>query len=313
MMIIKNQAIIICLMGPTASGKTPLAVELVQKFPCEIISVDSAMVYRGMDIGTAKPDAATLHLAPHRLIDIADPKEIYSAGQFRKDALREIEEIVAQEKIPLLVGGTMMYFKILQQGLAQLPKADMNLRAELKTRAEHEGWEALHAFLASVDKNAAARINPNDSQRIQRALEVYLLTGKTITEWQQQETNPLSGYHVHNIALAPASRTVLHERIALRFDQMLAAGFVDEVESLYARGDLTPELPSIRSVGYRQAWDYLAGNTKHEEMRELAIIATRQLAKRQMTWLRSWPELRWLETGAGDVMEKLIRLVGKVG
>lgn len=308
-MMTPNQTPIICLMGPTASGKTPLAVEMVKRFPCEIISVDSAMVYRGMDIGTAKPDAEILKLAPHRLIDLADPSEIYSAGQFRQDALREIEDIAAQKKIPLLVGGTMMYFKILQQGLAKLPKADMNLRAELKARAEREGWEALHDFLASVDAKAAARINPNDSQRIQRALEVYLLTGKNITEWQQQETNHLSGYHVCNIALAPADRSLLHERIAMRFEKMLLSGFVDEVSALYERGDLSPELPSIRSVGYKQIWDYLAGHATVEEMRERAIIATRQLAKRQMTWLRPWPELQWLETTSKDLLDQAARKV----
>jgi tRNA dimethylallyltransferase len=300
---------ILCLMGPTASGKTPLAIEMVKRFPCEIISVDSAMVYRGMDIGTAKPDIEMLRIAPHRLIDIADPAEIYSAGQFRKDALQAIEEIISQKKIPLLVGGTMMYFKILQQGLATLPKADMQLRAELKARADKEGWASLHEFLSSVDEAAGKRINPNDSQRIQRALEVFLLTGKTMTAWQQQETSALSGYRVENIALAPVDRGILHERIATRFDQMLRVGLIDEVRRLYERGDLTPEFPSIRSVGYRQVWDYLAGVTNHEEMREKAIIATRQLAKRQMTWLRSWPELQWLEAGTSHVLDIMARKV----
>lgn len=295
---------IICLMGPTASGKTPLAVEMLKRFPCEIISVDSAMVYRDMNIGTAKPDAETLRIAPHRLIDFLDPSESYSAGQFRLDALKEIEAIHAADKIPLLTGGTMMYFKILQQGIAQLPVADPAVRNELQARAEKEGWQALHAFLATVDANAAKRINPNDSQRIQRALEVYLLSGKNISEWQQ-DTNPLTHYAIHNIALAPASRANLHERIVLRFDQMLAAGLVDEVRQLYERGDLSVDLPSIRSVGYRQVWDYFLGLSTYTEMREKAIIATRQLAKRQMTWLRSWPQIEWIDAEARDVIDLL--------
>ncbi len=284
---------IICLMGPTASGKTALAVQLVQKFPFEIISVDSAMVYKGMDIGTAKPDADILKIAPHRLIDIADPATPYSAGQFRKDALREIEDIIARGKVPLLVGGTMMYFRVLQQGLATLPKADAAMREKLQAQAEQDGWEKLHAELAEIDPEAAQRISPNDSQRIQRALEVYQLTGKSISSLQTENTNPLSQYTVHNFALAPSDRSELHTRIALRFDQMLAAGFIDEVKTLYQRGDLSADLPSIRSVGYRQAWDSLEGKLTYDEMRERAIIATRQLAKRQLTWLRSWEEIKW--------------------
>jgi len=300
---------IICLMGPTASGKTPLAVELVQRLPCEIISVDSAMIYRGMDIGTAKPDAETLRIAPHRLIDFLDPAEIYSAGKFCEDALREIEIIHAQEKIPLLVGGSMMYFHVLQQGLAALPKADPALRAELTLRAEREGWAALHEELARVDSEAASKINPNDSQRIQRALEVYLLTGKTITEWQGKNIHPLSAYDICNIALSPANRTHLHERIAKRFDQMLALGFIDEVKQLYDRADLGPHLPSIRSVGYRQIWDYLAGKSRHEEMCDQALAATRQLAKRQITWLGSWTDLAWVDAEAKDVLDTVCRYV----
>lgn len=299
---------IICLMGPTASGKTPLAVEMVKRFPCEIISVDSAMVYRGMNIGTAKPDAASLKIAPHRLIDFLDPSEAYSAGQFRLDALKEIEDIHAADKIPLLTGGTMMYFKILQQGIARLPVADASIRAELQARAEREGWDALHAFLETIDPDAAKRINPNDSQRIQRALEVYWLSGKNISEWQK-DTSPLTHYDIHNIALAPASRVHLHERIVLRFDQMLAAGFVEEVRQLYERGDLSVDLPSIRSVGYRQVWDYFLGLSTHAEMREKAIIATRQLAKRQMTWLRSWPEMNWLDADAGNLVDEIMMKV----
>lgn len=285
---------LVCLMGPTASGKTPLAIELVQRFPMDIISVDSAMVYRGMDIGTAKPDADTLKRAPHRLIDILDPSEAYSAGRFREDALHEIAAIHAAGRIPLLVGGTMLYFRALLQGIAGMPTADPSLRANLEARASVEGWEALHAELAHVDPAAAARIHPNDSQRIQRALEVYLLSGKTITAWQAQDTTALDDMHVVSLALAPTERAVLHARIAERFDLMLVEGFMDEVRGLMARGDLSPTLPSIRSVGYRQAWSYLSGELSLPEMREQAIAATRQLAKRQLTWLRTWPGLEWL-------------------
>lgn len=293
-------------MGPTASGKTPLAVELVQRFPCEIISVDSAMVYRGMNIGTAKPDAATLRIAPHRLIDIRDPAEAYSAGEFRTDALREIDAVLAKQKIPLLVGGTMMYYRVLQQGLAALPRADASVRDRLQQRADQEGWEALHAELARFDPDAAARIHPRDNQRIQRALEVYELTGKTITAWQTEGTKPLSAYQIHSLALLPMDRTWLHERIALRFDQMLAQGFMEEVQTLYARGDLTPDLPSIRSVGYRQAFAHLAGECNFAEMREKAITATRQLAKRQLTWLRSWPEVNWFQADKPELMNSIM-------
>jgi tRNA dimethylallyltransferase len=296
---------VICLMGPTAAGKTPLAVKLVQTFPCEIISVDSAMVYRGMDIGTAKPDAEILKIAPHRLIDIVDPSEPYSAGRFRVDALREMEDIISRGKIPLLVGGTMLYFRVLQQGIATLPKADKNIRAALMERGEQKGWPALHAELARVDHAAAEKINPNDAQRIQRALEVFQLTGKTISTLQTEDTNPLSDYRVVNIAIAPESRAVLHERIALRFQQMLDAGFIHEVERLYARGDLSPSLPSIRSVGYRQAWDYLSGQLSYEEMRERAVAATRQLAKRQLTWLRSWPDVEWFDSESNSLVSQV--------
>ncbi len=283
-------------MGPTASGKTPLAVELVQHFPFEIVSVDSAMVYRGMDIGTAKPDSATLKMAPHRLINIVDPSEPYSAGQFRHDALREIKNIHAQEKIPLLVGGTMMYFRALTQGLAHLPQANAATRAELQLRAKQEGSEKLHAELSQVDPVAAAKIHANDAQRIQRALEVFRLTGKPISQLQSEATHPLSNYTVYYFALVPHDRAQLHARIAERFHQMLAQGFIEEVKKLYARGDLTPDLPSMRSVGYRQAWEYLAGKISDDEMCEQAIAATRQLAKRQLTWLRSWPDIVWFDS-----------------
>ncbi len=303
---------ILCLMGPTASGKTPLAVELVKRFPCEIISVDSAMVYRGMNIGTAKPTADILQTAPHRLIDLLDPKDSYSAGQFRSDALHEIDDIIAHGHIPLLVGGTMLYFRVLQQGIAKLPKADKPLRAELQARAAHEGWESLHALLMSIDPDAATHIQPRDGQRIQRALEVYLLTGKTISAWQREETNPLSGYGIYHFALAPSDRARLHERITSRFNQMLERGFIQEVEQLYARGDLTPDLPAMRSVGYRQAWDYLSGQINFNTMQETAIAATRQLAKRQLTWLRSWEELTWLDADDKHLFDQAAHLVDRI-
>lgn len=295
-------------MGPTASGKTPLAIELVKRFPMEIISVDSAMIYRGMDIGTAKPDHRTLKEAPHRLIDICDPAEAYSAGRFREDALREIADIQSHGKIPLLVGGTMLYFRVLLQGIAVLPKADENLRAVITARAEREGWQALHAYLAKVDPVAAARIHVNDAQRIQRAIEVYELSGQPISSLQQ-ETSPLANARVLQLALMPTSRPLLHQRIAERLQDMLANGFVDEVRKLYNRGDLTPALPSIRSVGYRQVWDYLAGNVDADAMQQQAIAATRQLAKRQITWLRSWPDCHQIESDTPDLLLRVTKLI----
>lgn len=299
------QKTVICLMGPTASGKTSLAIEMVKHYPCDIISVDSAMVYRGMNIGTAKPDAATLKIAPHRLIDCCDPAERYSAGHFREDALREIAAVHAAGKIPLLVGGTMMYFRVLLHGLATLPCADASIRQHLNERAAQEGTEVLHAELASIDPGAASRIHANDLQRIQRALEVYQLTGKSITSLQQAGTSALAGFNVCQLALMPASRERLHERIALRFQQMLAQGLVDEVRALYARDDLDVTLPSVRSVGYRQVWDYLAGTIDAVTMEESAIAATRQLAKRQMTWLRTWPDCQLIESEAPDLWQRV--------
>lgn len=300
---------IICLMGPTAAGKTALAVQLVQYFPCEIVSVDSAMVYRGMDIGTAKPDAATLKIAPHHLIDLVDPAVAYSAGQFRTDALRVIAEIRAREHIPLLVGGTMLYFRALQQGLADLPAANPDLRQQLKKIAEEGGWPVLHAKLMQVDPVAASRIAANDAQRIQRALEVYQVTGKPISEWQKDDKNPFTEERMINIGLMPSNRAILHERIVLRFDEMLRAGLVEEVKKLYERGDLSPDLPALRSVGYRQVWEYLAGHYSYNEMREKAIIATRQLAKRQMTWLRSWPAISLLDSEAPDTFAQIKNII----
>lgn len=302
---------VICIMGPTAAGKTPLAVELVQQFPLEIISVDSAMIYRHMDIGTAKPDADTLKIAPHHLIDILDPAETYSAGKFRDDAKQEIDNILAKGKVPLLVGGTMLYFRALLHGIADLPRADEAVRDELTERAASVGWEALHAQLAKVDPVAAARIHPNDAQRIQRALEVFMLTGEPITA-QQETKSPLAGYDVTSFALMPSSREMLHDKIARRFDLMLEQGFIEEVEKLYARGDLSIDLPSIRSVGYRQVWDYLAGGSDKDAMRDAAIAATRQLAKRQMTWLRTWPDCHFLDCDAGKMAVNAAQLIANL-
>jgi tRNA dimethylallyltransferase len=279
---------IICLMGPTAAGKTQLAVDLVAHFAMDIISVDSAMVYRGMDIGTAKPDASVLQVAPHRLIDIRDPADAYSAAAFRLDALREINAIHAQGKIPLLTGGTMMYFNLLQKGLSELPSADAAVRAQLSAKAEAQGWAVLHEQLQQIDAVAAARIHPNDGKRIQRALEVFELTGKSLTDWQALDIDTLTNYEIINIAVAPEDRAVLHARIAERFAQMLELGFIEEVKELFTREDLSLALPSIRSVGYRQVWEFLLEQYSYAQMCEKAVAATRQLAKRQLTWLRQW-------------------------
>ena len=277
----------ICSMGPTGSGKTDLAVELRKHFPVEIISVDSALVYRGMDIGSAKPDATTLANAPHRLFDFLDPAQPYSAADFRNDALREMAEITAQGRIPLLVGGTMLYFRALEYGLSDLPEADPAIRTRLEAEAAQYGWQALHERLASIDPVAAQRIHPNDPQRLQRALEVYELSGKSLTELQQAAWHDACPYQLLKIALIPDDRAWLHQRLALRFDQMLAQGLIEEVRQLWQRGDLDTHLPAVRAVGYRQVWDYLNGKMDYTQMRDRAIVATRQLAKRQMTWLRS--------------------------
>lgn len=293
---------IVCLMGPTASGKTPLAIRLVEQFPFEIVSVDSAMVYRGMDIGTAKPDSAILKNIPHHLIDRVEPHIAYSAGQFRREALEVIEEIFARNKIPLLVGGTMLYFRVLQAGLAELPQANQAMRVEIQQRAEKEGWPVLHKTLANIDSEAAKRIHPQDSQRIQRALEVFLLTGQSMTNWQQEKTRPLADYELHNIGLLPQERSLLHTHIATRFQSMLEQGFVAEVENLLTNKQLSADLPSMRAVGYRQMWAYLTGNISFATMCDEAIIATRQLAKRQMTWLRSWPHLKPFTSERKDLL-----------
>lgn len=285
----------IFIMGPTASGKTALAMSLRQRFPVELISVDSALIYRGMDIGTAKPTAEELALAPHRLIDIRDPAESYSAADFRADALREMAAITAEGKIPLLVGGTMLYFKALLEGLSPLPAADPEVRAQIEKQAQELGWEALHRQLQQVDPVSAARIHPNDPQRLSRALEVFLISGKTLTELTKISGETLP-YNVQQFAIAPATREQLHQRIALRFEQMMAAGFEAEAKALFERGDLHTDLPSVRCVGYRQMWSYLEGEIDYDEMVYRGICATRQLAKRQMTWLRGWESVHWLDS-----------------
>ena len=305
-----SKPLAIFLMGPTASGKSALAMELVQRLPCDIISVDSALVYRGMDIGTAKPTAAELAVAPHRLIDLLDPTQAYSAADFCRDALREMAAISAAGRIPLLVGGSMLYYKALLEGLSPLPEADPQIRSQIEAEAQDVGWAALHQQLLQLDPVAGARIHPNDPQRLSRALEVFRITGKTLTELTQQQRSELP-YRTLQYAIAPSDRAVLRQRIAERFDAMLAQGFEAEVRQLFERGDLTPDLPSIRCVGYRQMWDYLAGVIDYEEMRYRGTVATNQLAKRQLTWLRGWSHpLTWLETGSQLNPDIILRDVG---
>ncbi|MBV1876208.1 MAG: tRNA (adenosine(37)-N6)-dimethylallyltransferase MiaA [Pseudomonadales bacterium] len=293
-------------MGPTASGKTALAVELAQAHAFEIISVDSALIYKGMDIGTAKPDAATLEEIPHHLIDIRDPVSPYSAADFRVDALRLIGDIAARDKIPLLTGGTMLYFKALKQGLAKLPAADAEVRAKITGIANEHGWAEIHRQLALVDPVAAARIHMNDPQRLQRALEVYEISGRCITEWQQVAPEPCP-FNLLEIAVLPPDRSVLHTIIADRFNNMLERGLVAEVENLYQRADLNADIPAMRAVGYRQVWAYLDGQISYDSMIEKAIIATRQLAKRQYTWLRSWAGLKKIAVPSSSEALKIIR------
>jgi len=289
----------VLLMGPTASGKTGLAIELARRLPLEIVSVDSALVYREMDIGTAKPAPALREEIPHHLVDLLDPAEAYSAGSFRRDALAAMEAVRARGRVPLLVGGTMLYFRALLRGLAELPAADAALRAALDREAAEHGWQVLHAELARVDPEAAARIHPADPQRIQRALEVWRLTGQPLSELQRAGGGAPAGWKFLQFGLAPASRAALHAAIEQRFSDMMAAGFLAEVERLHARGDLHSELPSMRAVGYRQLWAALEGECSLEEAVRNAVTATRRLAKRQMTWLRAEPHLEWLsETAA---------------
>lgn len=312
----------IFLMGPTAAGKTDLAIELTRVLPCELISVDSALVYRGMDIGTAKPSREVLAAHPHRLIDILDPAESYSAADFRRDALQAMAEITARGNIPLLVGGTMLYYKALVDGLADMPAADAQVRAQLEAQADAFGLADLHRQLAEVDPESAARIHPNDPQRLIRALEVYRVSGESMTAHRQRQfAESLAAdaggqghlpYTVASLAIAPTDRHILHQRIASRFSQMLEQGFVDEVRELRARSDLHAGLPSIRAVGYRQVWEHLDGKLSEAEMRERGIIATRQLAKRQFTWLRGWSDVHWLDSLACDNLSRTLQYLGTV-
>ena len=286
---------LIALMGPTASGKTALAVEWAQSLGAQLVSVDSALVYRGLDIGSAKPDAATLARAPHRLIDIRDPHEPYSAADFDADARRALDDIARQGWLPILVGGTGLYFRALLHGLSDMPEADPALRLALEREAAERGWPAMHAELATIDPAAAQRINVADTQRIQRALEVWRLTGRPITQWQTSAARRPFPWRVLKLVAAPADRATLHERIALRFDAMLEAGLLDEVRRLMADPRLHENLPSMRAVGYRQAWQHLAGDGDLATLRARGVAATRQLAKRQLTWLRSEHDARWFD------------------
>lgn len=298
-------------MGPTASGKTNLAIELLSYLECEIVSVDSAMIYRDMDIGTAKPSKLVLTQIPHRLINIHDPSEVYSAAEFRSDAINAIEEIFNKGRIPLLVGGTMLYFHVLQHGIATLPAANSLIREQLKTELKNFGLKRLHEHLATIDPIAAERIHPNDPQRILRALEVALVSGKPLTELQNTLTQSSLPYLFINIALLPDDRSLLHKTIATRFHNMLELGLIEEVEKLFKRGDLHSDLPAIRTVGYRQVWNYLLNIISYSDMQELAIIATRQLAKRQLTWLRSWHQLNIFDSHDKENIKKIVTLIKK--
>lgn len=300
----------IFLMGPTATGKTALACELADRFPVELVSVDSALVYRGLDIGAAKPDAATLAKYPHALIDIRDPAEPYSVAMFRNDALDAMGDISARGRIPLLVGGTGLYFRALERGLSTMPPADPELRERLRGEAAQVGWPALHARLKAHDPQAAARIRPNDAQRIQRALEAIELSGSTLSELHSAgRAFAKFPYRVLKLALVPFDRQALHERIAVRLDAMLAAGFLDEVRRLRARGDLDPDLPAMRAVGYRQAWQHLDGAFDAAEFRQRTIHATRQLAKRQTTWLRGELDARVFDREQPGCFEAVVAAV----
>ena len=287
---------IVYLIGPTAAGKTDLAIDLVARLPLEIVSIDSAMIYRGLDIGTGKPTKELLDRAPHRLIDILDPSERYSAGQFVRDARQWIADIHARGKVPLLVGGTMLYFKALTQGLAELPPADRAVRAALDAQAGQVGWPAMHAQLSEIDPIAAQKILPNDAQRIQRALEVYRLTGTPLSTLQAQTVRQTLNDNALALAWSPHDRTALYDRIAMRFERMMAAGFLDEVRALFARSDLWTEFPAVRAVGYRQLWGHLAGEYDLVEAVRLGIVATRHLARRQLIWLRAMREIHWIDS-----------------
>jgi tRNA dimethylallyltransferase len=308
---------VICLMGPTASGKTALAIELAQQRNFQLVSVDSAQVYRDMDIGTGKPDAETLLKAPHRLIDILDPADAYSASKFRIDVLSEIQEITSQGDVPLLVGGTMLYFKALRDGLAKMPNADPETRRAIEAKAAALGWESVHAELAAVDPVAAQRIHANDPQRLQRALEVYRVSGKTLTKHHEEERNKLNSdnslpVNLHFFGIQPSDRGVLHNEIKKRFLEMIRLGLVEEVQTLRRRSDLNSSLPALKSVGYRQVWQYLDGQLGFDEMVDKSIIATRQLAKRQLTWLRSWEELHTLDGPSSESADYILKYVESI-
>ena len=306
---------VLILTGPTGSGKSAWAVALAEAAPVEIISVDSAQVYRGLDIGTAKPERSLRERIPHHLVDICDPAERYSAGRFVSDALVQMQAIRARGRVPLLAGGTMLYLRALWHGLAPLPQASAQVRAQLDARAAHEGWPALHAELARVDPQAAARIQPADGQRIQRALEVACTAGQPISQLQRATVSPLKGWAVRCWMLHPADRPALHQRLESRFAAMMARGFLDEVRQLRDRGDLTPDLPAMRAVGYRQLWSHLAGEVSLAQARERALSATRQLAKRQLTWMRSEPAGTWVDPQGGPVswIKDIRSLLGPLG
>lgn len=306
-----GQRPVLALLGPTASGKTAVALELAARYPVQLISVDSVMIYREMNIGSAKPEPEVLAQFPHELVDICDPSETYSVSAFCRDALAAIERAEAAGKVPLLVGGTMMYFQGLLEGISQLPSTDPAVRAEVQAEAARLGWSALHEQLQSFDPEVAARVHPNDPQRISRAVEVFRSTGRSLSQWQRAHppVSPLVGRAVHRFGLWPASRAHAREAMADRFDEMLASGLVDEVAALRARGDLHPGLPSIRAVGYRQVWDYLEGTVDYDEMRSLAITATRQLAKRQITWMRGQTQTQFYPT---EERGALISVLGEI-
>ena len=315
----QDKPLAIALMGPTAAGKTALSLALAQHLNTDIISVDSALVYRGMDIGTAKPTAAEQALVKHHLIDLRDPADAYSAADFARDASETMARLCTEGKTPLLVGGTMLYFKALLEGLSPVPPSDPSIRADIEARAKQIGWPAMHKLLAEVDPDTAEKLHPNHSQRIGRALEVFYGTKKPLSAYQRSKSNGLiDRYRWVQCAIAPKQRSILHQRIAIRFDQMLDQGFMTELAGLYNRPDLTLDMPSMRSVGYRQGWLHLDGALSFEQMREAGIAATRQLAKRQFTWLRSWHDLSWLNTDnqAGetletkDILHNLLNIIG---
>lgn len=307
-----KQPTAVFIMGPTASGKTDLAIELVKHYPFEIISVDSALIYKDMNIGTAKPTKEELAVAPHHLIDFLDPAQSYSTAAFRADALQAMADIHARNKIPLLVGGTMLYHRSLLYGLSELPKADEAIRAKLQAEAEVHGAEFMHQKLTAIDPQAAKKIHPNDPQRVQRALEVYEITGKSMTQLQQENLAEALPWDTYKIIIAPESRDLLRERIAIRFKQMIEQGFIEEVQGLFKRGDLDLSLPSMRAVGYRQVWEYLQGKMNKEQMIERGITITRQFAKRQMTWLRREEDALWIATEADDIFQQAVNYLQPV-